>query len=279
VVAALAAAVLATAGSAALPGLRWISATSESNSNFKKDAIVRCVIGEKLLGVGGRIVESTNGKLALTNVYPLPDAPTNAQIIGHEIAGGTGLNWEVRGYGICAKPTAAQQVEIVQAHSGGNSLATKFAVANCPSGKKVVGAGGRVSPVSGKTVLDEITPISNLTGVTVVGVEVGDGTDSNWGIYAYAICAKTTEVPGLTYVSATSALDSSSPKSASASCPTGKKLTGGGGQVNITSSGKAVLNGIRLSASLGLVEASGIEPSPGTGSSWSVKAIAICATP
>jgi hypothetical protein len=85
---------------------------------------------------------------------------------------------------------AVAGLQLVSVESLINSIAAKSATVSCPSGKKVIGAGGQINTAaSGQVVLDEITPLPNLTGVSVVGVETGGGTTSNWSVKAYAICA------------------------------------------------------------------------------------------
>jgi hypothetical protein len=280
VAAAIVAVALAAAALAALPGLERVRAFSASNSNPSKGAGPNCPGTKKLLGAAGRIDQATNGKLALDEITPLPNL-SGVNVIGVETGGGTRLDWTVRGYGMCETNTADHRLELKKQDSAINSTSPKSATATCTAGKKVVGAGGQINtPDTGKVVLEDITPLPAQTSVTVVGTETGGGTMNNWYLTAYAICGQADKIPGLTLVSASSPTDSSSPKSVVAYCPSGKKATGGGGQVNIASSGAAVLNGIAFHALvLDRVTASGIEPSPGTGSNWSVTAYAMCATP
>jgi hypothetical protein len=280
VVAAAALAVLAAAAVAALPGLERVTNVSALNSNSSKGGGPNCPGNKKLLGAGGRIDQTTNGKLALDEITPLPNL-TGVSVIGVETGGGTGLDWSVRGYAMCETNTIDHRLELKKADTAINSTNAKSATATCSAGKKVVGAGGQINtPDTGKVVLDEITPLPAQTSVTVVGTEVGAGTPNNWYATAYAICGQADKIPGLTLVSASSPTDSSSPKSVVAYCPSGKKATGGGGQINVGTSGAAVLSGIAFHAIvLDRVTAYGIEPSPGTSSSWSVKSYAICASP
>ena len=172
---------------------------------------------------------------------------------------------------------AVPGLQLVSAQSASNS-SSKSVTVSCPSGKVVIGAGGQVNVgTSGRAVLDEITPLPNLSGVTAVGVETVGGTTSNWTVKAYAICASAGAVPGLQLVSAQSAINSSV-KSVTASCPSGKQLIGAGGQINATS-GEAVLDEITPLPNLSGVTTVGVEPGSGTANSWSVKSYAICATP
>jgi hypothetical protein len=266
---------------AVLPGLERAVKVSVSDSAPAKSAIANCPAGKKLIGAGGRINPSATGKLALDEITPHPNL-SGVAVVGVETPGGTPSNWSLSGYAICETSTVLHRLELKKAQGAIDSSAAKSATAVCSPNKKVVGAGGRIDTGpgdTGKVVLDEITPLPDLSGVTAVGVETGGGTSDNWWVFAYAICAYAPNVPDLQLVTASSPLDSNAAKSVAASCPAGKKLSGAGGQINTAESGKVVLEGITVHSSLDTVTAAGVETGGGTLSNWDVTAYAICATP
>jgi hypothetical protein len=264
--------------SAVLPGLERVVKVSAFDSVAAKLGSPNCPAGKKLIGAGGGINTSAAGKLALDEITPYPNL-SGVNVIGVETPGGTPSNWSLTGYAICETFTVLHRLELKKAEGPIDSSAAKSATAVCSPNKKVVGAGGQINGPAGKVVLDEITPLPNLSGVTAVGVEIGGGTSDTWSVGAYAICAYAPNVPGLQLVPASSPLDSSAAKSVAASCPAGKKLSGAGGQINTAASGQVVLEGIVVHPSLDKVTAAGVETGGGTLSNWDVKAFAICATP
>lgn len=274
---------------AALPGLQRVTKTSTFNSTASNQGGPDCPTGKQLLGAGGRVRSSSgpsswigtlqSGEAGLDEITPLPDL-SGTSVVGVEIGTGPSANWAAQGYAICETYTVAHRLTLSKAASPADSVAVKSVTATCPAGKKVVGAGGQNNAPTGKVVLDEITPLMNLSGVTAVGVETANGTTENWRVVAYAICANAPNVPGLELVSNTSTLDSNSYKYTYVDCPAGKKVTGAGGGINTTATGKVVLTGIAVHGGPApRVSAFGAETSGGTTGNWEVNVYAICATP
>src|SRR5439155_23011714 len=121
----------------------------------------------------------------------------------------------------------------------------KSVTARCPSGKKVIGAGGELVGGGGHVVMPRITPNATLDSVTVASVEDADPTASTWRVRAHAICAF--PITGLTRVEAHSdLLHPSNPNSATATCPTGTHVIGTGGEIDhdfLDDVGNALLEG------------------------------------
>jgi hypothetical protein len=56
----------------------------------------------------------------------------------------------------------------------------------------VLGTGAELSEPNGAfapVVLDDVRPDADLTSVTASGIEPPAGTDANWNVKAFAICA------------------------------------------------------------------------------------------
>src|SRR4051812_43892834 len=172
--------------SAAGSGLELVSKYSAISSSHAKSVTAMCPSGKKVVGAGGEELGPNGSKVPLEDITPLPNL-SGVNVVATESFGGLNQNWELQAFAICANPLPGQQ--LVSHESVIDSTPAKSAVVFCPSGKSVVGAGGQVNVgQSGPVVLDEITPLPNLSGVNVVGAETPAGTTNNWTVKAYAIC-------------------------------------------------------------------------------------------
>lgn len=141
----------------------------------------------------------------------------------------------------------------VQATSAATSAGKTVSV-SCPSGTKVVGAGGSVS--GQRTTITRVRPSDDLTGVEVTAVEHGAGTVQPWTVTVRATCA-----PGeFTLVS------KDGTKNAEAACPGDQQVLGVAGE---TDGGHLTKLAPKNNLKSGLVEASG---------NLAVTAHAICGT-
>jgi hypothetical protein len=145
---------------------------------------------------------------------------------GLEDETGTSSNWLLRAYAICAPPLPG--LEIVSPSSPNDST-DKSVNAGCPTGKRVVGAGGEIANGAGQVVLDAAVPFSDLTAVAATGFEDETGLGQDWIVTAYAVCAN--PPPGLGLVTARTDPDSDFSASVAATCPSGKNLLGTGADI------------------------------------------------
>lgn len=172
---------------------------------------------------------------------------------------------------------AVPGLQIVSVETVANSNPVKTATVSCPPGKQVVGAGGAIiGAATGLVMLEDVTPLPNLSGVNVVAAEIGYGTGVNWSLRAYATCAN--PLPGLQLVSAESPINSTS-KGLAITCPAGKKVVGVGGQVNVGASGWVGLQRLKIESATKVRIRASETGFPGEGANWSVKGYAICANP
>lgn len=175
---------------------------------------------------------------------------------------------------VASASAAVPGLQRVVASSATNSEWAKKAVAVCPPGKKLVGAGAELYGAQGQAIIDDITPSADLSHLTVTGIEDGDGTTRNWSVSSYATCAD--PLPGLQRVGSWSGTGH---PSATASCPTDKQLIGIGGEIS-GGNGGVVMEHIRdswpLRGTTVFAARAGGGPFPDTAS---VYAWAICAYP
>lgn len=167
-------------------------------------------------------------------------------------------------------------------------LQYKKAYADCPPGKRIVGAAAVVVGGGGRVVLEDVTPNEQLTEVSVTAWEAQGGTDLLWGVTAKAICAE--PPPGLERVESYPQADHSwTMRFTTAKCPPGKVILGVGGDISHGSGqGGDVTGGVGqvLIRQLLVLRIAGTdstfftayEDEDGTWRAWRPGAYAICAT-
>jgi hypothetical protein len=253
---------------AAVAALERVTELSASDSTANKSVTTDpCPAGKQVTGAGADILNGF-GQVVLRQVRPDP-ALTSVTVQALEDQNGQTANWSVEAYAICATPPAG--LERVSATSASDSSNKGVTVA-CPVGKRLLGTGGELAGGGGQVALNDIIPNAALTGVTVRGMEDGDGTTANWSVTAYAICS--TPVAGRERVVTTSPTDSSS-KGVSVPCPPDKEVTGVGGEIG-GGGGEVVLDALFPNAP-SIAGANAFEDENGTASNWFVRAFAICA--
>ncbi|MGQ0680552.1 MAG: hypothetical protein ACT4OM_13030 [Actinomycetota bacterium] len=263
---------LPAAPAAAVSNVVRVSASSAVNGLGDKSVNVNCPPGMRLVGTGGAI----NSGSADVRIYQITP---NAALTGLTVRAlaTADPSWGVTGYGVCTS-IALPGLERRTFISASNSAVSKSATAVCTAGKRLLGSGGLVSGFVSNVLIDDILPHATLDRVTVWGVEGQGGTPQNWTVTAVAICAS---VPAIQVFreSASSASNSLSPKSATATCGsgsvlfgTGAELLNGAGQVSIQ---HIVPNGGVMTAPLAN-RVTAREDADGTGQSWQVRSYAIC---
>ena len=161
------------------------------------------------------------------------------------------------------------------AASASNS-ANKSATVSCPAGKKVLSAGGDVTPGNGDVLIDDVRPSADLQSVTVNARRgrdrhdrcLGGHGDRDLRVPAAGARAGVRDEPAQ--------LDQN--KSVTATCPSGKRVLGTGGDLN-TFVGQVLLDDMRPNAGLTNVTVNALEDETGNSTNWSVTAYAVCAAP
>jgi len=246
---------------------RIVAASPTSSSN--KQVFASCPAGKQVTGGGGDITGG-GGQVLIDGLVP---EAARFGAFGAEDETGTTSDWLLRAYAICATPLPG--LEVVSNESPFDSSSSKNASADCPAGKRVVGAGAVVVGGQGQVALDDVVASADLSGVGAVGIEDESGYANNWIVRAHAVCAN--PPPGLELVVARSDPDSD-PGSVTASCPSGENLLGTGAAI-ASGDGEVVLDDVRPNGALTSVTVTGFEDETGLGSEWTLIAQAICANP
>ncbi|GAB3800058.1 hypothetical protein [Micromonospora zhanjiangensis] len=163
--------------------LQRVFFTSATNSVNSKSVFAGCPTGLRLYGLGASINGGT-GIVVLDDLIPNVGL-TGATVTGTERVAFAGV-WNVTGYAICGNPAAT--MTRVAVNTATNSLSPKTTIATCPAGTRVHGTGAEITGALGAVVVDDLTPVLNLTSVIVTGAE-NTAFAGNWFITAYAICS------------------------------------------------------------------------------------------
>jgi hypothetical protein len=174
----------------------------------------------RVLG-GGFTIAGTH--IVVSQAQPLAGNPRDSyQVTAGFDQVGTAASWQLLVYAYCS--SVAPGWQIVPASTGSTSEPFKEIAASCPSGKEVVGTGGRITGGAGQVelVTQPGFPRQGVAG----GLEDLDGFAGSWSATAYAVCVKVAGVLDIHLVQNQTAVDTVNPKSASVSCPSGTRLTG-----------------------------------------------------
>lgn len=166
---------------------------------------------------------------------------------------------------------AAGSSILVSAASTLGSPLSAVAVATCPAGYNLTGAGGRIDFGLGNVVMADVIPVVAAGTVTVTGVEKGP-FNGNWRVVAFGICDNV--ITGVVRVGITTPQNATTSKSVSPQCPAGKSLTGLGWQL-VNGQGEVFPDDARptLTGATLTAFANG-----GFAANWQFTGYAICAT-
>lgn len=154
---------------------------------------------------------------------------------------------------------------------------TKSVSVPCPAGTKPFGGGFFVSGgAGGRVSVTRLQALSPSNTFAVSATEVSGPPPAAWRLHGYAICGAAPA--GLTYVSFSTASNSTSPKAATATCPAGKKLIGTGARL-IGDAGQVLLDDIVPSAGLTSTSVVAYEDQTGYAGNWQLWAYGVCANP
>lgn len=264
-----------TAGpAAAIPGLANVSVATAFDSSDFKSVSAPCPAGKRVIGGGARLTFAT-GEVAITHLAP-DAAGTAYEAQAYEDADGFAGNWGLTVTAVCANMPPGYT--IVTAASPMASPATASAIATCPSGLRVLGTGGSVSPGRGVVLLTGVIPESILPSrVRVTGAEIAGGFADTWNVQSWAICV--VPVGAQPMVTTVSAGNSVSPKTQSSWCTPSTYVHGVGFQLGGV--GELFLNAAFPNPPNFLPGAINVpvqvsEDQSGYAGNWGIRTMAIC---
>jgi hypothetical protein len=159
---------------------------------------------------------------------------------------------------------------------------TKGIASNCVPGQLINGVGAEISGALGQVFLVDVHPDvgSPLIFASAAARSDQTGVASPWTLRSYRICS-TPHPGGQSVTAASSAFDSVTVKSASATCPAGQRVVGAGGFVagDGADAGEVLLQQISPDVPLQRVAVVAAEDTDFTGLAWDVTAVALCSAP
>jgi hypothetical protein len=262
---------------AALPGAAIRSQQSPFNSEPTKTVAAYCPAGTRVTGGGGS-VDRNPGHVVLTRMRPVHTNNLDRfEVVGAEDETGTSLKWTVTAIAICASPVDGMEI-VSLTHTGGDSL-YNYAFVTCPTGKLPIGGGGQITGGQGQVQLGYQRDLySHSTFAS--GLEDANGFDGDWTVTAYAVCVPIPPPGSVRTVATNSDVDSTNPKTVTATCPPGMSVTAGYGISFGNGDRNAVVQSVAPAALSGGLPGREVtvvarENNP-IGGDWSVTVVASC---
>lgn len=171
-----------------LPGQVRVLASSAIDSTAVKTAFAACPAGTKVIGGSGAVAGvGAEGQVFISRMSPNQPLSTFG-VIASEDETGTGVNWSVTAYAICANPPPGLEVVFGSDLSGSDELFSH--TTSCPAGKYLLGGSGGIAPsTQGEVRVDDLRPNAALNAMTVTGIEDETEYSGDWSANAEVICA------------------------------------------------------------------------------------------
>ncbi|MBO3749509.1 hypothetical protein J5X84_25815 [Streptosporangiaceae bacterium NEAU-GS5] len=113
-------------------------------------------------------------------------ALTSVTAFAFEDEAGTPRNWNIHAVAVCAD--APSGLERMTAATGYDSLPGKAVYVACPDVKRLLGLGGLIEGAEGEMMLSRLN-VDRLGRAVITAFEDETGTDANWDLRVYGICA------------------------------------------------------------------------------------------
>lgn len=205
-----------------------VNAVSPVNSN-NKTLSAQCPTGTRVVG-GGAQTAGGSGHVFLTALRPIAvSTGSSYQATAVEDQVGESGNWSLLVFAYCASGNLPGY-EIVANTSAAASGQFSLVVSTCTAGKQSLGSGGAIHNGANQVHLQNLGEGSSISNrSSAAGLEDGDGFAGNWSVTSFTVCVRPSNVFDLAMVKVQSARDGQVTKTVTASCPSGKRATGGGG--------------------------------------------------
>lgn len=202
-------------------------ATSFDSNN--KTISEPCPTGTHIVGGGAQTAGGT-GHVIFTEMRPVTTASGDSyRVTAVEDQVGEAGTWSLLVYAYCASGTLPGY-EIVSNTSSVGSGAFQNTLSTCTPGKHALGAGGVVNNGSNQVDLQILGAGGSFPNGSMAGaLEDSDGFAGSWSVTSFTVCVQPTSLFDVTMVTAQSTSDATTTKTATASCPSGMRATGGAG--------------------------------------------------
>jgi hypothetical protein len=219
-------------GASIQPGsVKAVPGQSLVNTQTSKSASASCPPGQRVLGGGAFTVGGVHA--VITELQPIHTAGGDSfKVTAAADQFGISVAWGFQVYAFCASVPAALGVEIVPHTNAPTSAGTDQASTQCPVGKSLIGAGGKIDNGGGQVDLGTFTNSSGpfAFGSAAFAKEDADGFAGTYTVTGYSVCARANAFGDFQQLkTASSAPD----HRASVSCPSGLRLIGLGGGTSV----------------------------------------------
>jgi hypothetical protein len=227
-VGALAVEALGAAPAMAASGLGPVHAVikqSPSDHRAAKTFSASCNPGERVLGGGALTVGGVHA--VITEMRPIHTPTVDSfEVSAAADQFGISVAWSFQVFAFCATAPAPLDVEIVSHTNPPTSGGTDQAGVDCPGGKYLIGAGGKIDNGNGQVDLGMFTGSSGpfVFRSAAFAKEDADGYSGNYTVTGYSVCARGTF--GDFQQVKTQVSTSMPSQTSSVACPSGMRLTG-----------------------------------------------------
>lgn len=264
-------------GPQAVTGYTYVSKAGTYDSNRTDTAYARCPAGKVPLAGGAQIVGGQN-RVLLRASHPQGSTwvAVAQELEPRGRGSGTRARWYVRSYAVCAKAPAG--LSYVDSRTSYTSVTPRSRQVVCPTGKKLIGVGGRINGADHKAGINSVTVDSALLKSATVRGSRAAATSAEWSVVSFGVCTRplgqTLREGPWTYVPGP-ALS----KTVAVSCPRGTRSFGAGVRLHGTDAtlDRLVPTKLRPTPDSVGAEATVSELVPGTPAAWYLKAQVICA--
>ncbi|WP_125803834.1 hypothetical protein [Actinoplanes sp. ATCC 53533] len=261
------------AAAATIPvgSVQVVTATSGLTPGSSKTITAVCTSARPFVLGGGFTTTGTH--IVVSELQPIDGASVDSYRVtaGFDEVGTSG-SWNLLVYAYCSSTAPGWQLVPVTSTTTSNSF--NQVIATCPSGKAVVGTGGRINGGAGQVEL--VTQGIGSVGpnrMSAGGLEDITGFSGSWSVTGYAVCVTYTSSLDIRLVSNQTASDNTITKNVTATCPSGMRLTGSAIWASVP--GNAI--NLRPNNSSPTNVAATARNDSGSGSGWDLITYALCA--
>lgn len=210
------------------PGsVRVIVAQTPFDNLPAKSFSATCPAGQRVLGGGAFTVGGIHA--VITEMQPIHTTLVDSfKVSAAADQFGIAGVWSFQVFAFCATVPSALGLEIVSHPNPPTSAPSDRATAQCPAGKLLIGAGGKIDNGNGQVDLSLFTDNNGQTATAAqaFGKEDVDGFAGSYTVTGYSVCA-VQFVPGdIQQLKTGVATLTGSSLSSTVACPSGLRLTG-----------------------------------------------------
>jgi hypothetical protein len=192
-----------------------------------KSFSANCPVGKRVLGGGAFTVGGIHA--VITEMQPIHTANLDSfRVSAAADQFGLAGAWSFQVFAFCASVPGALGLEIVTHPNLPTSAPSDRATAQCPAGKLLIGAGGKIDNGNGQVDLSLFTDLNGdtATATQAFAKEDVDGFAGNYTLTSYSVCAVQFVTGDIQQLKTGVATLTASSLSSTVGCPPGLRLTG-----------------------------------------------------